>query len=115
MKKFEDVISAIEEIVIENTINKTTEQVAEEIREKIRELGWSVLDEYEDEQDWCKDNATELLDEDCEWSCVSEYDYLCDNDGFLERMNGHDVDWYTFSVTFYGVWASVGVFKVEII
>lgn len=111
---FNDVIDKLEYVYVENTKEKSTEEVSDEIRKQIREMGWDCLDETYDEDsdatEWVENNHPEL--ENCEWSCVSENDFLCENDPNYERNGGHDVDWYTFKISFYGVWGTDGVFHV---
>ena len=112
-KTFDEVYDELQYICIENTPEKTAEVVAEEIRGKIRAMGWDCLDEFDTEEEWRQEHCPEL--ESLECYCVSENDFLCDNDGFCERMpGGHDVDWQTFKVEFYGVWKEKGVFNVYI-
>lgn len=110
--KFQEVYEKLEYVDVEETMLKTTSEVEEEIREQIRSMGWCCLDETwtedADAKKWVEKNHPEL--QNCEWHSISETDFLCDNEGF-ERC-GHDVDWYTFRISFYGVWGEEGVFNV---
>lgn len=107
---FKEVLNKLNYVYVEDTKDKSSNEVSDEIRKQIRNMGWDCLDETWDEdsdaKEWVEENHPEL--ENCEWSSISENDFLCDNQGFGE----HDVDWYTFHISFYGVWEKEGVFNV---
>lgn len=100
-KSFDVLINELEYVSIEGTTEKSPDEVAEEIREAIRESGWECLDEYEEPDE----------EEGCEESHVADLDFLCSN-GDFERITNHDVDWTTFTISFYGKWGEDGVFMV---
>lgn len=116
---FEEIVSKLELVNVENTDKKTKKDVCEEIRKQIRDWGWECLDDGEDDCDWLE-NHPEVTEDDCETYAIAERDFLCDNDGYFERINGHDIDWYTFHISFYGVWDDAdttnnhGVFSIYI-
>lgn len=115
---FGDMVENLEfSIQVGDTQNKTCVSVADEIREQIRAKGWSCLDDTYDEEEsareWAEENSLDVSR--CEWFSICELDFLCNNDGLCERMcSGHDVDWSTFSVSFYGIWGEDGVFCVKL-
>ena len=100
-KTFDKLYDELQYLNVDDTEEKYPEVVAEEIREAIRESGWECLDEYEEPDE----------EEGCEESHVADLDFLCSN-GDFERITNHDVDWTTFTISFYGKWGEDGVFMV---
>ena len=116
---FDAICEKLDYIHVDNTMDKTTDEVADEIRQQIRAMGWDCLDETfnedADAEEWIKENHSDMPLSECEWYCIAETDFLCDNNGFSERMPGnHDVDWYTFHISFFGIWGKVGIFNINI-
>ncbi len=108
-KAFNEVVSELEYVYVENTPEKDADAVAEEIRKQIRDFGWDCLEDGDSEEDWLEEHP-EYNEEDCECSHVADVEFLCDN-SYYERC-GHDVDWCEFQITFYGKWSEYGVFEV---
>lgn len=113
-KDFKSVIDNANYISVENTMEKTANEVAEEIREIIRSWGWPCLDESFDEEadsnEWFEENHPSETKR--EWSGVSNIEFLCENEYMCDN---HDVDYYTFNISFYGNWETeIGVFSVTI-
>ena len=104
---FQEVLDKIEPSMVDPQ-NKNAYDVADEIRESIRNWGWACLDDGECESDWL-DEHPEYSADNCEECCIYEFDLLCLN----TYSGGHDVDWRTFQITFYGKYGEYGVFIVS--
>ena len=107
-KDFDQLVGELEFVPIYDTPQKFSSDVANEIRDYIRKSGWDCLDEFEDGIDWFKENHPEITN--AEPYSIADVDFLCENKYITE----HDVDWYTFSISFYGVWGEIGVFQIDI-
>ena len=116
MKKvnFDEVVEKCNELVVRGTKKKNADVVAEELRDQIRAMGWDCLDEYDDGDEWFEENHPEVSKEDRDNYAVSDdnLQFLCNTEEW-EGCTGRDVDWFEFSITFYGVWGEVGVFQVN--
>ena len=107
-KSFNDVISDIEYLYVENSFEKSHDEVADEIREKIRETGWPCLEEYESEGEWLEKHPW-LAESECEDCAITRLEFLTENN--YSREN--DVAFSEFYISFYGKWGEIGTFIVE--
>ncbi len=109
-KSWDDLINKILPYLdVENTTMMNADAVAGAIKDMITAYGYECLDSGDDEHDWIE-NHPEIHEEDCEWSHVSDLEFLCSNEPY--DYGGRDVDWYEFNISFYGIWGSIGVFQV---
>ena len=107
MKNFNELVNDLQYVHVDDTQLKSATEVGEEIRDIIRNNGWACLEEFEDADDWAEDNGIDTAG--YEWASVAEADFLCANTYCIE----HDVDWHTFTISFYGIWGESGVFDVQ--
>ena len=106
---FQEVCDEIQYLCVDDTNDKSANEVADEIRERIRSFGWDCTEEYDSPEDWLDEHPEHDADE-CEESAVCDLEFLCNNE---YARTGHDVDWYTFSVSFFGKWGEYGTFVVS--
>lgn len=109
-------IDEIQYYYIDNTTNMTADDVAENIRGHIRSLGYPCLEVDFDldaaAKEWFLENHLDF--DDYLENSVCDVEFLCKND--YSWYNGHDVDWKTFVVSFYGDWdTQIGVFSVSLV
>lgn len=109
-KEFKDVISDLTYVFVDNTMEKSADDVAGEIREMISSWGWPAAESQTDADCWI-DEHPEINTDGWEECSVADVEFLCDNT-YYERC-GRDVDFYTFQITFYGIWGNEGIFMVS--
>lgn len=106
---FGEVCDKIQYLAIEDTKNKSVSAVADEIRERIRSFGWDCTEEFDSPEEWL-DGHPEYDRGECEECAVCNLEFLCNNE---YARTEHDVEWRTFSVSFFGKWGEYGTFVVS--